>query len=243
MGPTTDDLAEVEAKLGLSFRDKTLLQRALIHRSYLNESPDYRLTDNERLEFLGDAVIDFVAAGFLYSHYPEMDEGHLTRLRAALVRTESLAAQARALDLGRHLRLGRGEVTNGGRERANNLCGAFEALIGAIYLDQGIDTVRELLIARFEPMADQVLQAQADRDAKSLLQEIIQAETQITPTYHLVGQVGPDHDKEFTIEVRLDRQVIGRGRGRSKQAAEQAAAQDALGNSELLLNLQSICRK
>jgi len=188
-------------------------------------------------------VIDFVAAEFLYNHYPEMDEGHLTRLRAALVRTESLAAQARALELGRYLRLGRGEIASGGRDRPNNLCGAFEALMGAVYLDQGLETVRRLLVGRFEPVAEQVCQAQADRDAKSLLQEIIQAETQITPTYHLVGQSGPDHDREFTVEVRLDRQVIGRGRGRSKQAAEQAAAQDALGNSDLLLNLQAVCKK
>ncbi len=243
MAAPVEDLVEIESKLGVTFRDKSLLQRALVHRSYLNESPDYRLTDNERLEFLGDAVIDFVAAEFLYNHYPEMDEGHLTRLRAALVRTESLAAQARALELGRYLRLGRGEIASGGRDRPNNLCGAFEALMGAVYLDQGLETVRRLLVGRFEPVAEQVCQAQADRDAKSLLQEIIQAETQITPTYHLVGQSGPDHDREFTVEVRLDRQVIGRGRGRSKQAAEQAAAQDALGNSDLLLNLQAVCKK
>lgn len=243
MQPSMDDLANIEAELGLKFRDKSLLQRALIHRSYLNEYPNYLLEDNERLEFLGDAVIDFIAAEYLYNHYPELDEGHLTRLRAALVRTESLAIQARALDVGRYLHLGRGEIANGGRDRPNNLCGAFEALIGAIYLDQGIETVRRLLVERFGPVADQVLQAQADRDAKSLLQEIIQAETQVTPTYHLVGQVGPDHDKEFSVEVRFDRQVIGRGRGRSKQAAEQAAAQDALGNSELLLNLQALAKK
>jgi len=243
MSTSTDELAELEARLGVIFQDKSLLRRALVHRSYLNESLDHGLVDNERLEFLGDAVIDFVAAEFLYNRYPGMDEGHLTRLRAALVRTESLAALARALDLGQHLRLGRGEIASGGRERPNNLCGAFEALMGAVYLDQGLEVVKQVLVARFEPVAEQVLQAQADRDAKSLLQEIVQAETQITPTYHLVGQSGPDHDKEFTVEVRLDGQVVGRGKGRSKQAAEQAAAQDALSNSELLLNLQSICKR
>jgi ribonuclease III len=243
MPPEVDDLAEIEARLGLKFRDKSLLQRAFTHRSYLNEYPGYPVMDNERLEFLGDAVIDFVTAEFLYNDYPDMDEGHLTRLRAALVRTESLAVQAQALDLGQYLRLGRGEIASGGRNRPNNLCGVFEALIGAIYLDQGIDIVKSLLVERFDPAAVQVLQAQSDRDAKSVLQEIIQAETQITPTYHLVGQVGPDHDKEFSVEVRFDGQVIGRGRGHSKQTAEQSAAQDALGNSELLLNLRASARK
>lgn len=223
-----DDLEQIEAQLGLTFKDKTLLQRAIIHRSYLNEYPDSLLVDNERLELLGDAVIDFVTAEFLYHHYPEMNEGQLTRLRAALVRTESLAEQARALDLGRHLRLGRGEIANGGRSRPTTLCGAFEALVGAIYLDQGLDPVKALLIERFRPVADEVLQSQSDRDPKSLLQELTQAEAQITPTYRTVMENGPDHAKEFSVEVRFDDRVIGKGTGRSKQAAEQAAAQDAL---------------
>ena len=223
-----EDLEQIESRLSLTFRDKTLLQRAVIHRSYLNEYPDFPLMDNERLEFLGDAVIDFVTAELLYNHYPEMNEGQLTRLRAALVRTESLAQQAEALDLGRHLRLGRGEVANGGRNRPNILCGAFEALIGAIYLDQGVEPVRALLTERFRPIAEQVLQSQSDRDPKSLLQELTQAEARAIPIYRIVKENGPDHDKEFSVEVRFDKQVIGRGRGRSKQAAEQAAAQDAL---------------
>jgi ribonuclease-3 len=223
-----EDLRQLESRLGLTFTDKTLLQRAVIHRSYLNEYPNYPLMDNERLEFLGDAVIDFVAAEFLYNHYPEMDEGQLTRLRAALVRTESLAQQAETLDLGRHLRLGRGETANGGRNRPNTLCGAFEALIGAIYLDQGVELVRALLRERFRPVAEQVLLSQSDRDPKSLLQELTQAKAQAIPTYRIIREIGPDHSKEFSVEVRFDNHVIGEGTGRSKQVAEQAAAQDAL---------------
>jgi ribonuclease-3 len=184
--------------------------------------------DNERLEFLGDAVIDFVTAEFLYHRYPEMDEGQLTRLRAALVRTDSLAHQARKLQLGEYLRLGRGEVASGGRNRPNILCGAFEALVGAIYLDQGIEPVRTLLSNLFGPEAERVVQSHSDRDAKSLLQESVQADLQLTPSYHTVRESGPDHAKEFTVEVTVGNQVIGRGRGRSKQTAEQAAARDAL---------------
>jgi ribonuclease-3 len=233
-----ESLERLEAALGLSFRDKSLLQRAIIHRSFVNESPEYPLMDNERLEFLGDAVIDFVTAELLYHRYPEMDEGQLTRLRAALVRTEALAGQARTLGLGEYLRLGRGEVSSGGRHRPNILCGAFEAVIGAIYLDQGIEPIRALLSSLFQPEADKVVESHSDRDAKSLLQESVQAELQLTPYYHTVRESGPDHAKEFTVEVTVGNQVIGRGRGRSKQTAEQSAARDALeGDHNLLKNL------
>lgn len=223
-----EDLTDIEARLGMTFKDKTLLQRSVVHRSYLNEYVSFPLMDNERLEFLGDAVIDFVVAEFLYNHYPEMDEGQLTRLRAALVRTESLAEQAELLDIGAHLRLGRGEVANGGRSRPNTLCAAFEALIGAVYLDQGIDVVTKLIVERFLPVAERVLQSQSDRDAKSLLQELTQAEAQTIPVYHIIAERGPDHAKEFTVEVRFNGKTIGTGHGRSKQSAEQSAARDAL---------------
>jgi len=230
-----EDLEQIELELGLTFKDKTLLQRALIHRSFLNEYPEGLLMDNERLEFLGDAVIDFVTAELLYNRYPEMDEGQLTRLRAALVRTESLAQQAVRLQLGKHIRLGRGEVSSGGRNRPNILCGTFEALMGALYLDQGVEAVKRVLLAVFQPAAEEVVQSHSDHDAKSLLQEITQAEAQITPSYHIVGESGPDHAKEFTVEVYLGGQVLGRGRGRSKQVAEQAAAHDALSHGLKLL--------
>jgi ribonuclease-3 len=184
--------------------------------------------DNERLEFLGDAVIDFVTAELLYNNYPEMNEGQLTRLRAALVRTESLAEQARALGVGQYLRLGRGETVSGGRDKPNTLCGAFEALIGAVYLDQGIGLARRLLNELLRPEADRIVRSQSDRDAKSLLQELTQAEAQVIPAYRTVQESGPDHAKEFSVQVLLQGKVIGQGRGRSKQAAEQAAAQDAL---------------
>ena len=219
---------KLESELGLTFKDKTLLHRAVIHRSFLNEYPGFPLVDNERLEFLGDAVIDFVTAELLYHHFPEMDEGHLTRLRAALVRTPSLAHQAERLHLGEYLRLGRGEVASGGRKRPNILCGAFEALIGAMYLDQGIEVVREFLSSLFVPDVEHILQVHSDHDAKSLLQEYTQAEVQQMPQYHTVAENGPDHAKEFTIKVSVSGRVIGRGQGRTKQAAEQAAAQAAL---------------
>ncbi len=221
-------LSECEAAFGVTFADKTLLQRALTHRSYVNENPDFLLEDNERLEYLGDAILDFVIGEYLYHHFPEMREGELTSLRAALVKTETLARFALQLDLGRYLFVGRGEAESGGRERPANLCAAFEALVGAIYLDQGLETVRDFLAPFVEPELERIIQGELDKDAKSLLQELSQGLLQLTPTYRTVAERGPDHAKEFTVEVVIGGQVYGRGRGPSKQAAAQAAARVAL---------------
>lgn len=209
------------------FKDFSLLQRALTHRSYLNEHPE-DLEDNERLEFLGDAVLDFITGSILYHHYPEMTEGRLTRLRAALVRTEQLAAFANALDVGQSMRVGKGEAEAGGRQRPALLCGTFEAIIGAYYLDSGTEAVRRFVEPLFLPVAEQILRAEADVDSKSLLQEWSQAELGQTPRYHTVSATGPDHQREFTVEVSLGDEVYGIGVGRNKQVAAQAAASNAL---------------
>lgn len=222
------ELAEFQAINGLHFRDEALLRQALTHRSYVNEHEGANLSDNERLEFLGDAVLDFVSGEMLYQRFPTMPEGDLTRLRAALVRTESLAALALKCRLGEALRMGRGEEKGGGRERPNNLCGGFEAVMGALYLDQGFEAVNTFVIPHLLLRLEEVVSASLDRDARSVLQEISQAEYNLTPAYRLVDASGPEHEKEFVFEAMIGSQVVGRGVGRSKQAASQAAAQNAL---------------
>jgi ribonuclease III len=222
------NLEEFEPFLGFTFKDKSLLTRALTHRSYLNENPDLPYLDNERLEFLGDAILDFVAAEFLYQHFPEMSEGDLTSLRAALVKGETLARFAAALGLPAQLFMSRGEDAAGGRARGPLLAGAFEAMIGALYLDQGQASARELILRFLAPESDRIHQQRLDRDAKSMLQEMSQGYLQVTPQYRLVATRGPDHAKEFTIQVVLKDRVYGSGTGRSKQIAEQEAARIAL---------------
>ena len=221
-------LSECEAAFGITFADKTLLQRALTHRSYINENPDFHFEDNERLEFLGDAILDFVIGEYLYHRFPEMREGNLTSLRAALVKTETLARFAIQLDLGQYLFVGRGEAESGGRERQANLCAAFEALVGAIYLDQGLEAVKDFIAPLVEPELERVIQGELNKDAKSLLQELSQGLLQLTPAYRTIEEKGPDHAKEFTVEVIIGGQVYGRGQGPSKQAAAQGAARAAL---------------
>ncbi len=222
------NLADAEKFLDLRFNDKTLLRRALTHRSYLNENPDYPLEDNERLEFLGDAILDFITGEYLYHRFPEMPEGYLTNFRSALVRTERLAEFAKILNLGEFLFLGRGEEENGGRERVAILCDAFEALIGALYLDQGIAPTRVFVHKIIEPSLADIVASATEKDAKSQLQEIAQSYYQVTPTYRTVREEGPDHAKEFTVEALLDDRVYGQGTGFSKQTAAQEAARQAL---------------
>ncbi len=223
-----NDLVDLEQKLSITFRDKSLLHRALIHRSYLNEHPSFPLEDNERLEFLGDAVLDFVTGEYLYHRFPELREGPLTSLRSALVRRETLARFARQLDLGEHLLMGHGEAESGGRDRSATLCAAFEALVGALYLDQGLDSLLDLLEPLVAPEVARILRDQTHKDAKSLLQETAQARMHRTPRYVTVDARGPDHAKTFTVQVNIGGVVYGEGYGPSKQHAAQAAAQDAL---------------
>lgn len=228
MTKTIIDLSDHATHFGVTFKDILLLQQALTHRSYLNEHPDSKLQDNERLEFLGDAVLDFIAAEWLFERYPEMKEGTLTRLRAGLVRNETLASYSSAVGLGDLLLLGKGEEEHGGRNRLSNLGSAFEAFAGALYLDQGLEAVRQFVKPWFVPVLDEMLREQSDKDAKSMLQEWAQAQLSQTPNYRTVQITGPDHDREFTIEVLIDHNVVGVGVGRSKQLAAQSAARSAL---------------
>jgi ribonuclease-3 len=212
-----------------TFQDPSRLRRALTHRSYLNEHPE-ELEDNERLEFLGDAVLDFVTGAFVFHRFPEMSEGRLTRLRAALVRTEQFAAFASELGVGQLMRLGKGEEEGGGRKRPTLLCDTFEAVVGAYYLDSGIEAVWAFVEPLFQTAAGQILAAERDMDPKSLLQEWAQSVMGHTPRYHVLATSGPDHQKEFTVEVRVGGEAYGVGTGPNKQAAEQAAARAALQN-------------
>ena len=226
---TTMNHAELfERRTGIEFNDKSLLLRALTHRSYLNEHPDLSVADNERLEFLGDAVLDFLVGEFVYDRFPEMREGDLTNLRSALVQREALARFAAQIELGEFLRMGRGEAESGGRTRPATMCAAFEALIGGLYLDQGLERVRGFLSDFVEPELGRVHQRALRKDPKSRLQEWSQAELHATPKYRTVAERGPDHAKEFTVEVSIGAEPYGAGVGQSKQAAAQAAASDAL---------------
>jgi len=218
----------LENIIGIVFSDKSLLTRALVHRSALNEQPDLAPCSNERLEFLGDAVLGLVTAEYLYHRFPEYQEGDLTTLRAALVCGETLAQFARRINLGQFLYLSKGEEAAGGRDREANLACAFEALVGAIYLDQGLPVARSFIQRFIEPEIGERMVPVVNKDPKSRLQELVQGEYQRTPRYRTVAEEGPDHAKCFTVEVMMGDRVLGRGTGRSKQAAERAAAEAAL---------------
>ncbi len=222
------DYSALEANLGIKFKDYSLLSRALTHRSYLNENPSIALADNERLEFLGDAVLDFIVGAYLYHRFPEMDEGELTSLRAALVRAKTLADFARQLELGQFLQLGYGEAENGGRERVPILCATFEAVVGAMYLDQGLEKVEHLVERLVSPALVTIMASSLHKDAKSEFQVWAQARYNITPHYEVVDSSGPDHAKVFTVQVKLGNDVWGMGSGRSKRRAAQVAAAEAM---------------
>ncbi len=221
--------SEFEKLLGIHFSKPRLLTIALTHSSFVNEYDGAdELHDNERLEFLGDAVLDLVAADLLYNRYPHMAEGSLTQMRAALVKTESLAKFAEQVQLGDFLRFGVGEERSGGRERQSTLCHAFEAVIGAIYLDRGLAVVAQFLKPLLLELLDEVLDKRLHLDARSELQERLQARRQPPPQYRVSETSGPEHDKRFRVEVGNGVDVLGSGEGKSKRAAAQAAARDAL---------------
>jgi len=238
---TMDELDRVKVfaqRSGLAFRDLTLLRTALTHSSYLNEHAYPDLDDNERLEYLGDAVLDFLLAEYLFNNFPQAREGKLTALRAALVRRETLAKFARSLGLGPAMLMGRGEVETGGRERPATLCAVFEALIGALYLDQGITSVAQLVLPLVEAELARAQAEVAAKDPKSHLQELAQGSLGLTPQYRTVKAEGPDHAKTFTVEVLIGAVVRGEGQGHSKQDAAQAAAMDALIHRDEWLHLE-----
>ncbi len=225
---TPPDPTEFAQAQQLDFQNGDLLQRAFVHRSYLNEMPESGLADNERLEFLGDAVLEWIVSELLFLRFPRYAEGDLTNLRAALVRRETLARLARRLRLGDYLLLGHGEEESGGRQRPATLCATFEAVVGALYLDGGSDAAREFVLRLLEPEVERLQQRALAKDPKSRLQEWVQSTFGQTPRYKTVAMQGPDHDRTFVIQVSLDKQPVGVGTGRSKQAAAQQAAAQAL---------------
>ena len=216
----------LEEILGIHFENPSLLQLALTHRSYIYETAGEGLSSNERLEFLGDSILAFISADYLYHAFPDLSEGELSDLRATLVRRETLAAFALEITLGNFLLMGKGERSSGVSQRV--LASAFEAVLGAMYLDQGIEVVQRFLIPRLEPLAHNIVSRRLFKDQKSLFQEQAQAKVGITPSYRLVSQEGPSHNREFTVEVLLGDEVAGKGQGRNKQTAEQEAARVAL---------------
>jgi ribonuclease-3 len=219
--------AELAQQLDLPFKNISLLSRALTHRSYMNENTD-AIEDNERLEFLGDAVLDFLVAAWLYHRYPEMAEGDLTRLRAALVGTPQLAAFARLLGVGAAMRLGRGEDDGGGRHRDTLLCATFEAIVGALFLDSGLDAVIEFVHPLLDPAVEHIMRERQDQDPKSRLQEWSQSQGIGVPHYRQVSTSGPDHERIYEFEVSINGTPYGRGTGTSKQSASKNAARNAL---------------
>lgn len=221
---------KLQDSLGIVFGNPSLLQQALVHRSYLHENPDSGLTDNERLEFLGDSLLGFVIAQKIYADFPDSSEGEMTKLRAVLVRKETLARLAKAsLNLGECLYMGIGEESSGGRTKQSILAGALEALIGAILIDQGYDVCRDFVLRLFDGEMGRAIDERLTADYKSRLQEIVQAQHRSTPVYRTIKAVGPDHAKEFTVEVSAGGEVVGIGHGKSKRQAEKEAARAALG--------------
>ena len=222
------DLATLQQTLGVSFNHPSLLEQALVHSSYFNENPSIAPADNERLEFLGDAILGFIVAEELYKRFPQFSEGELTKLRSSLVRRDALARMARAIKLGNYLYLGKGEEASGGRRKPANLAGALEAVIAAILLDRGLSAARDFILKSADKELNKVLSRGVKADDKSRLQEIIQARQQKTPAYRVIEAMGPAHDRRFTVEVRVGDTVLGRGSGKSKKSAEAEAARSAL---------------
>ena len=221
-------MRELEKKLNYTFRDPGLLGEALSHSSYANEHRSAGLRSNERLEFLGDSVLGFVTAEFLFLQHPDLPEGDLTRIRAALVCEQSLYEVARKLDLGRYLKLGRGEEAGGGRERTSILADATEAVFAAVYLDGGIGAASSLIHRVLLDAEKEEVVEERRRDYKTALQELVQRQADQVLTYRMIGEEGPDHDKTFLAEVLLNGTQVGTGSGHSKKEAEQSAAKAAL---------------
>ncbi len=231
------DPAAVERKLGYRFQDSGLLQRALMHRSYIHVSGSLRRESNERLEFLGDAVLGLVVNEYLFRHYPRRAEGDLTKMKSLLVCGSRLSEVAGALDLGRHVRMSRSEAATGGRRRSSILADTMEALIGAVYLDGGLEASRSVIERILLASAGRVLSRRSLGNYKSRLQEQIQARHKTPPRYRVLRASGPDHARVFTIGVLYGGVVLGEGRGKNKKSAEQRAAQAALERLEHEPNL------
>lgn len=225
---TPTDLVKLQKILNVSFNDTTLLLTAVTHRSYLNEHREATWDHNERLEFLGDAVLELVVTDYLFAEYPDKPEGELTAIRAALVNTVSLSSAAEKLGVNEFLLMSKGEAKDVGRARQYILANAFEACIGAIYLDQGYEGANQFIASRLFGKTDEIVKNRLWQDAKSRFQELSQEHASVTPTYETVDQSGPDHDRVFTVGVFLRKEKVAEGEGRSKQEAEQQAAEKAI---------------
>jgi len=221
-------LLDLQNTLGIKFKDPGLLEQALVHSSYAHENPETAPVSNERLEYLGDAVLGLLFADMLFAKFPQHQEGQLTRFRSLLVRRSTLYRVALKVGLGDYLYLGRGEESSAGRHKPANLASALEAVIAAVYLDKGLNTTRSFIIKLFEEEIDNLLNQESTDDYKSLLQETVQAKKQLTPVYNIVESSGPDHKKMFIAEVSIGEQVIAQGSGASKKKAESEAARIAL---------------
>ena len=222
------DLTNLEKKIAVDFKNKALLKEALTHRSYLNENPNRGLSQNERLEFLGDAVLELIVTEYLFQNYPTKPEGELTAFRAALVNYQMLAKIANEIALGKFILLSRGEAKDTGRAREVILANAFEALIGAIYLDQGLEKSKKFIIKNVVKELPKIIKEGLFKDAKSLFQELAQEKLGITPAYNVLSETGPDHNKIFRVGVFLNSDLIAEGEGPSKQEAELEAAKNAI---------------
>lgn len=222
------DLSELQGILGVTFSDTDLLRSAITHRSYLNEHREATWDHNERLEFLGDAVLELVVTNYLFKKYPEKPEGELTAIRAALVNTSSLSTASESLGINQYLLMSKGESKDQGRARQYILANVFEAFIGAIYLSQGYDAAEAFIAGQLFKHTDTIVKKRLWQDAKSRFQELSQEHASITPTYETVSQEGPDHDRVFTVGVFLRHEKVAEGQGRSKQEAEQQAAERAI---------------
>lgn len=224
----TKNLSLFEDRLSLKFQNQDLLLQALTHRSYLNENPSFRVGHNERLEFLGDAVLELVVTEELYQKFPERPEGELTSFRAALVNSKMLSEISVELEINEFLLLSRGEAKDIGRARQYILANAFESLVGAIYLDQGYLAVKDFIIKVLLPRLSEILEKKLYKDPKSLFQEEAQERVGITPNYEVIREWGPDHDKHFIVGVYLEKELVAEGEGPSKQAGQEEAARNAL---------------
>ncbi len=222
------DFSVLETNINIAFKNKDLLKQAFIHRSYLNENRTIKLEHNERLEFLGDAVLELVITDYLYNKYPEKDEGDLTAYRSALVNSNTLSDAAEKIGLNPFLLLSKGEAKDTGRARQFILANTFEALVGAIYIDQGYDKAVSFIASNLFDLIDEIVEKNKYIDSKSKFQEDAQERVGITPSYKLVKETGPDHNKIFTVGVYLRDDLVVTGDGKSKQEAEQAAAEKAL---------------
>lgn len=223
------ELMEFSRQLGVDLQNLSLLDTALTHTSYANESLRRGVSHNERLEYLGDAVLELAMSDYLYGRYPQLSEGDLTKARASVVCEETLSGRAAEICLGEHLLLGNGERISGGDKRPSILADAFEAVIGAIYLDRGWETAQNFILSQLETYLKEIRVGQQKHDFKTILQEMVQRRPGQQVLYKLLAADGPDHAKTFTVKVSVNETPLGTGRGRSKKEAEQAAAREALG--------------